>query len=420
MPLIKPFAALRPTAGHAGDVAAPPYDVISAAEARRMVVDRPWSFLHVSRAEVDLPADSDPYAPAVYAKSRENLERMRRAGILRADPVAGYYLYRMSSGHHSQTGLVGVASLAAYASHRIKRHELTRPRKEDDRVRQIEALAAQTGPVLLAYRARPELDDLIARLAADTVPESEVTTADGVSHALWPVFDHDQMATLTHALEALPALYIADGHHRCAAAARVAQQRRQANPSDTGAEPYHFVLSVLFSHEQMRILDYNRVVRDLHGLDVATFIRRISVIFDIVGAPGPVRPTRAGEFGMYLAGHWYRLTLPPERIPFDDPVGRLDVSLLQDHLIGPILGIQDPRSDERIDFVGGVRGLEALAQRVETGEMAVAFSLFPTAMDALMAVADAGELMPPKSTWFEPKLADGLVSHLFDAPRQDP
>lgn len=413
MPLIKPFAALRPTPERAADVAAPPYDVMSAAEARRMVEGRPWSFLHISRPEVDLPEDTDPYSPPVYARARTNLERMLSEGVLVRDPTPGYYVYRLILGAHTQTGLVAAASVAAYDSDRIKRHELTRPVKEDDRVRQIEALDAQTGPVLLACRARADIDALLTRCATGA-PELDLTATDGVQHRLWRVADADLIAALSDAFETLDALYVADGHHRCAAASRVAARRRAANPAHTGDEPYNAMLAVIFPHDQMRIMDYNRLIKDLHGHPVDAFMRRVEVAFAIEGAPGPVRPERPGELGMYLAGHWYRLTLDPARIPHDDPVGRLDVSLLQDNIIAPVLGIQDPRRDERIDFVGGIRGLEALAARVDSGEMAVAFALHPTRMEDLMAVADAGEMMPPKSTWFEPKLADGLVSHPLD------
>ncbi len=412
MPLIKPFAALRPATDRAADVAAPPYDVMSAAEARRMVAGRPWSFLHVSRAEIDLPEGVDPYSAPVYARSRENLARMLNAGILKRDPSPAFYIYRLTMGDHRQTGLVAAASIKAYDGERIKRHELTRPVKEDDRVRQIDALNAQTGPVLLACRARPDIDALLVRLVAAS-PETDVTAVDGVRHELWPVADAADIAELTAAFDTLPALYIADGHHRCAAASRVAAMRRAANPDHTGAEPYNFMLSVIFPHDQMRIFDYNRLVKDLHGYSHDALMQRLSVAFRIEGAMGAVRPERPGEFGMYLAGHWYRITLDPARIPYDDPVGRLDVSLLQDNLMAPVFGIQDPRRDDRIDFVGGIRGLEALAARVDAGEMAAAFALYPTRMEDLIAVADAGEVMPPKSTWFEPKLADGLVSHLL-------
>ncbi|MBK1723651.1 DUF1015 domain-containing protein [Thiocystis violacea] len=409
MSLISPFAGLRPAPGRAADVAAPPYDVMSASEARRMVEGRPWSFLHISRPEVDLPEGSDPYAHAVYAKARENLERMRSAGVLARDPSPRYYAYRLTMGDHQQTGLVAAASVRAYDSNRIKKHELTRPVKEDDRVRQIEALDAQTGPVFLVYRANRAIDDLLARLCA-APPEVEVTAADSVRHELWCIASADDIAFLTQAFDALDALYVADGHHRSAAASRVAANRRSA-AGDQGDSGF---LSVIFPHDQMQILDYNRVVKDLNGLSADAFLARLHDAFRVTRAETPVKPGEPGSFGMYLQGAWYRLHLDPSRIPSDDPVAKLDVSLLQNHLIGPILGIADPRRDERIDFVGGIRGLEGLVARVDSGEMAVAFALYPTSMVDLMSVADAGEVMPPKSTWFEPKLADGLVSLVLD------
>jgi len=413
MCLIKPFAGLRPAPGRAADVLAPPYDVMSSGEARLMVRGRPWSFLHVSRPEVDLPEDTDPYAPLVYAKARENLVRMLDAGVLEQDRAPGYYVYRLTMGDHAQTGLVAAASVDAYDADRIKKHEFTRPVKEDDRVRQIEALNAQTGPVFLVYRATPAIDQPLAAIA-EVEPEVDVTADDGVRHQLWPVEGSGLIERLSASVEALDALYVADGHHRSAAASRVAAARRGANRDHSGEEAYNFFLSVLFPHDQMQILDYNRVVRDLHGLDAEGFLDRVRVPFRVEPSDRPVRPARRGELGMYLDGRWYRLTLDERRIPWDDPVGRLDVSLLQDNLIEPILGIVDPRRDERIGFVGGIRGLDGLARRVDEGEMRVAFSLYPTRMEELMAVADAGEVMPPKSTWFEPKLADGLVSHRLD------
>ncbi|MGD8206617.1 MAG: DUF1015 family protein [Thiohalocapsa sp.] len=411
MSLIRPFAALRPSPGHAGDVAAPPYDVVSADEARRMVAGRPWSFLHVSRAEVDLPPDTDPYAPVVYAKARENLDRMLAAGILVRDPSPCLSVYRLTQSGHAQTGLVAAASVAAYDQGRIKRHELTRPAKEDDRVRQIEALNAQTGPVFLAYRAAQSIDGLLSR-ASEAAPDVSVSADDGVLHELWTVRDGPTLAELVSRFDALDALYIADGHHRCAAAARIAAARRPTRP-DPEAAHQHF-LAVIFPHDQLRILPYNRVVRDLNGLSASAFLARLGEAFVVEQAADPVQPAEPAQFGLYLDGRWHRLRLDPALIPSDDPVARLDVSLLQDHLIGPLLGITDPRRDERIDFVGGIRGLGGLAARVDSGEMRVALSLHATAMDELIAVADAGEIMPPKSTWFEPKLADGLVSHVLD------
>ena len=413
MSLIKPFAGLRPAANRADNVAAPPYDVVSTSEARVMVDGRPWSFLHISRPEVDLPKGTDPYSPAVYAKARENLELMIAEGILLRDPGVRYYVYRLTMGRHVQTGLVAAASVAAYDAERIKKHEFTRPVKEDDRVRQIDALNAQTGPVFLVYPSDAGIDAALAEVAA-SAPEVDITAVDGVRHEVWSVADAAAIDRLTQAFEALDALYVADGHHRSAAASRVAAARRAANPGHTGEEPYNYFLAVIFPHTQMQILAYNRLVRDLHGLDAEAFLARVAVPFRVEPSSAPVQPARPAEFGMYLDGAWYRLTLDPGRIPWDDPVARLDVSLLQDNLIEPILGIVDPRRDDRIDFVGGIRGLEGLTIRVDHGEMRVAFSLYPTRMPDLMAVADIGEVMPPKSTWFEPKLADGLVSHILD------
>jgi uncharacterized protein (DUF1015 family) len=414
MSLIKPFRALRPVAGRADEVVAPPYDVVDRAEAKALAQDRPWSFLHISRPEIDLPDQVDPYDPAVYAKGRENLDRMIAEGVLARDDSPCYYAYRLTMGGHVQTGLVATASVEAYDRGRIKRHEFTRPVKEDDRVRQIEALNAQTGPVFLVYPANPAVDDTL-REVSGREPEVDVTAArDGVRHQIWKIDDRDIIDILTAAFETMPAIYVADGHHRSAAGSRVGNARRQANPQHSGAEGYNHFLSVIFPHDQMQILDYNRVVRDLNAQSKSDFLAAVGAAFDLEVSAEPVRPAHSGEFGMYLDGQWYRLRIHEERIPANDPVARLDVSLLQDNLIEPLLGIADPRRDERIDFVGGIRGLAALAQRVDCGDWAVAFALYPTTMQALMDVADAGEVMPPKSTWFEPKLADGLVSHVLD------
>jgi uncharacterized protein (DUF1015 family) len=413
MPLIKPFAGLRPAPGRASEVAAPPYDVMNADEARAMVEGRPWSFLHISRPEVDLPEDTDAYAPEVYAKARENLDLMVRDGVLIRDPAPHYYVYRLTMGKHVQTGLVAAASVAAYDAKRIKKHEFTRPVKEDDRVRQIDATNAQTGPAFLVYRADPTIDGILAQASAG-VPELDFVSDTGVRHQLWIIAEPAVIEALTLAFERLDALYIADGHHRSAAASRVAAARRASNPGHQGEEPYNYFLSVIFPHDQMQVLDYNRLVRDLQGQSPQALMAHLKVAFAVEDSPEPVRPNRPGQIGLYLQGQWYRLTLDPARIPYDDPVGRLDVSLLQANLIEPLLGISDPRRDDRIDFVGGIRGLRALSDRVDSGEMAIAFALHPTSMEDLMAVADSGEVMPPKSTWFEPKLADGLVSHLLD------
>jgi uncharacterized protein (DUF1015 family) len=413
MHLIRPFTGLRPAPSRAADVTAPPYDVLSTDEARVRAAGKPWSFLHISKPEIDLPAGTDPYAPQVYAKAAENLKKMLAEGILARDTAPCYYAYRLIMGGHSQTGLVAAASVADYDTNRIRKHEFTRPDKEDDRVRQIDALNAQTGPVLLAYPAAPEVDEILAR-ASTAEPDADVTATDGIRHTLWVIRDSATLARLTAAFDAMKAIYIADGHHRSAAASRVAAARRSANPQHSGEESYNYFLSVIFPHHQMKIMDYNRVVTDLNGLDSEAFLKRISEQFSVRASDVPVKPGKPGEFGLYLPGQWYRLEIRPELIPVNDPVAQLDVSLLQNNLIAPILGIDDPRRDKRIDFVGGIRGLSELEKRVNSGEMAAAFALFATRMEDLMAVADADEVMPPKSTWFEPKLADGLVSHVLD------
>jgi uncharacterized protein (DUF1015 family) len=385
--------------------------VLTSAEARVRARGKPWSFLHVSKPEIDLADDIDPYDPAVYAKAAENLRRMAEAGVLVRDAAPCYTGDRLTRGDHVQTGLAAVASLAAYETNRIRKHEHTTPAKEDDRVRQIEAVNAQTGPVMMAYPASPELDALIAA-ATDGAPDVDVTADDGVRHVSWLVREPAAIARITDACERLPALYIADGHHRSAAAARVSALRSgvQGGPE----APHRYFLSVIFPHHEMRILDYNRIVRDLKGLSVEEFLAALAPRFSIARAERPVRPKRPNEFGMYVPGQWFRLTLAAEHVPADDPTSRLAVSLLAANLLVPVLGIADQRRDKRVDFVGGARGLEELERRVSSGEMAVAFSLAPPRLDDVMAVADAGEVMPPKSTWFEPKLADGLVSHVLD------
>jgi len=413
MPMIRPFAGLRPAPGRAAEVIAPPYDVLSTEEARARAAGKPWSFLHISKPEIDLPANTNPYAPEVYAKATENLGRMVREGVLIRDPAPCYYIYRISMGGHVQTGLVAAASVADYDSNRIRKHEHTQTDKENDRVRQIEALNAQTGPVLLAYPSAQEIDDILARCSAGA-PEADATGDDGIRHSLWGVRDTAVQAHLTRTFDALRALYIADGHHRSAAASRVAAARRAANARHTGEESYNYFLVVIFPHHQTRILAYNRVVADLNGMDAGTFLARVREYFSVEAAPAPVAPAKRAEFGLYLAGKWYRLELRRERIPVDDPVARLDASLLADHLLGPVLGIRDLRRDKRIDYVGGSRGLPELEKRVNSGEMAAAFALYPTSMEDLMAVAEAGQVMPTKSTWFAPKLADGMVSHVLD------
>ena len=413
MSLIRSFAGLRPAAGRAADVAAPPYDVLNSSEARVRAEGRPLCFLHISKPEIDLAEGTDPYAPEVYTKGKENFDRLIEEGVLKQDKKPCYYLYRLIMGDHQQIGLVAVASVPDYDTNRIRKHEFTRPDKEDDRVRQVDTLNAQTGPVFLTYRHNATIDALVAEITA-AAPEVDITADDGVQHALWPVCDEAAINTITETFDAMDAIYIADGHHRSAAGSRVAAMRKEANPNHTGDESYNYFLSVIFPDDQMMILDYNRVITDLNGLSGDELLQKIGENFSVTAEAEAVKPQSNQEFGMYLNNQWYRLQINAGCVPSDDPVGQLDVSLLANNLIDPILGISDPRRDKRIDFVGGIRGLQELERRVNSGEMAVAFSLFPTRMDQLMSVADANEVMPPKSTWFEPKLADGLVSHLLD------
>jgi len=411
MSLIRPFAALRPLPDRVADVIAPPYDVLNTEEARARAAGRPHSFLHISKPEIDLPQGTDPFAAEVYAQGAENLQRLIKENILFREGSPCYYVYRLVMGEHVQTGLVAVGSVKDYDSNRIRKHEFTRPEKEDDRVRQIDALNAQTGPVFLTYRHNDTVDAVVAKLTQATA-EYDLQADDGVQHTLWVVSDASDIKTLTDTFDAMDCLYIADGHHRSAAGSRVAAMRRESGQATTASD---YFLSVIFPDNQMKILDYNRVVKDLNGMTETDLLASIEKSFSVEKSGSAVSPTGTQEFGMYLGGNWYRLKINSDLMPgADDPVGRLDVSLLQNNLISPLLGIDNPRVDKRIDFVGGIRGLGELEKRVNSGEMAVAFSLHPTVLADLMAVADANEVMPPKSTWFEPKLADGLVSHVLD------
>jgi uncharacterized protein (DUF1015 family) len=407
LPLIKPFRALRPVPERAAQVLAPPYDVLSSSEAREHAKGKPFSFLHISKPEIDLDPATDPYDKAVYAKAAENLQSMIDGGVLMRDAKPCYYVYRLTWRDRTQTGLACVASLADYASNRIRKHELTTPVKEDDRVRQIEAVNAQTGPVMIGYPNAPEIDALLAKAAAGA-PHVDVTADDGVRHQLWIVSDGTAIDQLSRAFDALPAVYIADGHHRSAAAARVAASRGLGDGS------HQYFLAVMFPEREMTILDYNRVVKDLNGRSAEQFLSQLRKSFTVTASETPFRPASSHDYGMYLAGRWYKLAIRPDLVPANDPIGRLPITLLTRNVIEPLLGIKDPRTDKRIDFIGGARGLSELEARVDSGEMAVAFALYPTQMRDLMAVADAGGIMPPKSTWFEPKLADGMVSHVLD------
>lgn len=406
--LVRPFAALRPTPQSASAVVAPPYDVVGTDEARALAAGKPSSFLHISRPEIDLPEGSSPYSDEAYAQGARSLARLVESGVLVRDDAPSFYVYRMVMNGRAQLGVALAASVRAYEENRIRRHELTRPDKETDRVRNIASLNAQTGPVLVAYRANAKLSDL-TRAAARGAPLFSVAGPNDVEHTVWRVAARDDVAAFQAAFDALDALYIADGHHRSAAAARVAAERRGSPDAS-----HEFFLAVAFPHDEMTILDYNRVVRDLNGLTPDALLGRIGAAFAVTPLPKAKSPAETETFSMYLAGRWHELKIRPEVVPRHDPVASLDVSLLQDHLLAPILNVGDPRTDARIDFIGGIRGLAELERRVQSGRAAVAFALHPTRMEQLMAVADAGKLMPPKSTWFEPKLADGLLSHVLD------
>jgi uncharacterized protein (DUF1015 family) len=407
MAKLKPFKAWRPRPDVCAEVASPPYDVLSSAEAREMVAENPLSFLHVVKPEIDLEPGTDVYAPEVYATGAANLRRLVDDGTLIREERAALYLYRQRMGDHVQTGLVAGASVDEYEADLIKKHEHTRPVKEDDRTRHIDALDANTGPVFLTYKARPEIDALVEQITAAD-PTYDFVAPDGIQHVLWVVDSDRDRDALVAAFAEVPELYVADGHHRSAAGTRIRALRRDSNPEHTGDESYNFFLSVIFPDNQMMILDYNRVVRDLNGLDPDGFMEALGERFEFESTEDG-RPTRRRCFGMYLGGQWYRLTAKDGSFPAKDPVASLDVAILQDNLLAPVLAVGDPRSDERIDFVGGIRGLTELERKVDSGEWAVAFALHPTSIDQLFDVADAGLVMPPKSTWFEPKLRSGLI-----------
>jgi uncharacterized protein (DUF1015 family) len=408
---LRPFRALRPAPADAARIAAVPYDVVSTDEARALAAGNPLSFLHVSRAEIDCPPGTDPHADEVYDRARLNFATLQKSALVMEDAPA-LYLYRLRMGAHEQTGVAACYELDEYDRDVIKKHERTRRDKEDDRTRHMLALRAQTGPVFLTYRARPGIDRLVAA-ATRAEPLIDFEAADGVHHTLWRLPPGDRDALVAAARD-IPALYIADGHHRAASAARARAelQTRTAtvrDPADPGVDTF---LAVAFPDNQVQILPYNRVVRDLAGLSVAEFLKAVQERFEI--GPGPAAPARKGEIAMYLDGAWQTLRMRPAQAQrSSDPIASLDVSVLQDALLAPVLHIGDVRTDSRIDFVGGARGTGELERLVDTGRAAVAFSLYPVGVGELMAVADDGDIMPPKSTWFEPKLRDGLLSHVI-------
>jgi uncharacterized protein (DUF1015 family) len=405
MATLRPFRALRPKPELAARICELPYDVMSADEARAMAEGNPLSFLRVSRPEIELPPGTDPYSPAVYQRGRENFQKLIAQGALFREATPCFYLYRQVMGTHAQTGFVAVASCQEYLDGIVKKHELTRPDKEDDRVRHIETLNAQTGPVFLTYRSVPALETFLARATASE-PVVDFTAPDGVRHSAWVIHQPADMTFIQQQFEQVPGLYIADGHHRSAAAARVFQARGGRGGSGV-------FLTVTFPHNQMQVLPYNRVVKDLHGLTPAQLLAKLDAVF-VIQPEGSPRPARKHMLALFLDGRWYSLTFRPPFAATTDPVEGLDVSLLQKYVLDPILGIADPRTSQRIQFVGGIRGTGELEKLVRSGRFACAFSLFPTSVEDLMQVADAGGIMPPKSTWFEPKLRDAMFCHLLD------
>ena len=407
---IRPFRALRPRPELARQVAAPPYDVISSEEARQLAAGNELSFLHITKPEIDLPPEVDLYDDRVYAKGVSNLRRLIAEGVLIREDTPSYYVYQQRMGNHVQAGVVGAASCAEYEQGLIKRHEFTRKDKEDDRTRHVDEQNANAEPVFFTYRQRQEIDALVEQVRS-TQPIYDIVTEDGIGHTVWIVPPHLTDA-VTAAFAQVPALYVADGHHRTASAARVGLERRAANPHHRGDEPYNYFMAVLFPHDQLQIMDYNRVVKDLAGLTPNRFLALLADKFTVAPTDTP-RPAAPKQFGMYLDGRWYRLTANPGTYPENDPVRSLDVSILQENVLAPLLNIRDPRTDKRIDFVGGIRGLGELERRVREG-WTVAFALFPTSLDQLMSVADSGQVMPPKSTWFEPKLRSGLLVRTLD------
>ena len=413
MALVIPFRAVRPQKKYAGEVASFPYDVLDREEGRAIVRDNPRNFLRVEKSEIDVPDEIRDDDPRVFARARENLRNFIGEGILFQEEKPCFYVYRQKAAGREQYGLVGCVSVAEYEAGLIKKHELTRVDKENERVNHIETAGAQTGLVFLLYRSREAIDRIIATIMK-APPEYDFTTPDGVTHTAWVVCDDGTIDELKREFSKVECLYIADGHHRAASAATVARARRGRNPAHNGAEEYNTFVATLFSHEQLKILDYNRVVKDLQGMTGQEFLDRIGEKFTVTPGFTKRSPSSPHQFGMYLQGTWYRLEAKPAIYEKADLIGKLDVSILQDHLLGSVLGIKDPRTDDRIKFVGGIRGMDELERMVDQLGYAVAFSLCPPGISELIRIADAGMIMPPKSTWFEPKLRSGLFVHLID------
>lgn len=412
MAIIKPFRALRPPVSLAARVAAPPYDVMSTAEARVMAADNPYSFLHISRPEIDLPPETDIHSEPVYLQGRENLQRFIADGVLLQDSSECYYVYRQKMGAVVQTGLVVCSGVEDYQSGVVRKHELTRADKEEDRVRHIDYLDANDEPVFYTYRQDDTIGALVTAVT-EARPEYDFITDDAVAHTLWVIRDEKTINALTTAFAAIPFLYVADGHHRSAAASRVRELRKKAASSHMGTEEYNYFLTVIFPDSELNIMSYNRAVRDLNGHSLAEFMTLVSRNFEITPLTASYEPVERHRFGMYLAGSWYELAAREGSFDPDDPVGCLDVSILQNNLLSPVLGIRNPRTDQRISFVGGIRGVGELERLVDGGGDEVAFALFHTTIAELIALADVDKIMPPKSTWFEPKLRSGLFVHLL-------
>lgn len=411
MAKIKPFMAVRPVEKLADKVAALPYDVYNRQEAKKEVEREPLSFLKIDRAETQFPDEVDTYDPCVYQKAAELLKEMEKDGVYVSDHDNAYYIYRLTMNGRAQTGIVACASVDDYLENVIKKHENTREEKEQDRIRHVDTLSAQTGPIFLAYRSREEINRVVASVMEKEAPLYDFTAVDGISHTVWKISAADQVKTIQDTFAGIDDIYIADGHHRAASAVKVGLKRRQEHPGYDGTEEFNYFLSVLFPDDQLMIMDYNRVVRDLNGLSAEDFLKKTGEIFTVSKLGETAQPPqRKGQFTMYLEGQWYLLEASEAMLAESDAVKSLDVSLLQEYLLEPVLGIHDPRTDDRIDFVGGIRGLEELERRART-DMKVAFAMYPTSIAELFAVADAGLLMPPKSTWFEPKLRSGLFIH---------
>lgn len=411
MSVLRAFRAVRPRPDLVEKVAALPYDVMNSDEAREMVTGNPYSFLHVDKAEIDLDPAIDLYDPRVYQKARENMLAMIDDAVLQEDEQACLYIYRQLMNGRAQTGIVACASIDEYLDNKIKKHEHTRADKEKDRITHVNTLDANTGPIFLTYRARADINQIVAEWCQKE-PVYDFTSEDGITHIVWVIDDQTIIEKLQALFLDVDQLYIADGHHRCASGVRVGQMRRQEIPDFTGDEEFNCFLAVIFPDQDLYIMDYNRVVKDLNGLSAEEFLEKVAEKFTVskVNTVGPYKPQAQRTFGMYLENQWYELKALPESYEASDPVARLDVSILQNNLLKPLLGIDDPRTDKRIDFVGGIRGLEELERRVQEG-MKVAFSMYPTTIQDLMDIADADQVMPPKSTWFEPKLRSGLFIH---------